>query len=69
VRLELPVTDWFVHRQEWLVGLPEGYRVSAVDGNVAFGEASGSSHEVKLLRRLVRDEAAVAELFYEKSGL
>ena len=69
VGIELPLTPWFIHAIEWGLILPEGYRISAVDGNIEYGPASKAEHEVLLRKSLCRGEAPKADLFYEKRGL
>lgn len=69
ISLELPLTPWFIHSVEWGLMLPDGYRISAVDGNIEYGAASKGEHEVALRKSLCRGEAPKADLFYEKRGL
>ena len=69
ISLALPLTPWFIHSVEWGLMLPDGYRISAVDGNIEYGAASKGEHEVALRKSLCRGEAPKADLFYEKRGL
>ena len=66
---ELPLTPWFIHAIEWSIALPEGYRISAIDGNLDYGQATQAEHQVSLRKSLCRGEAPKVDLFYEKRGL
>lgn len=69
VSADLPLTPWFIHAVDWMLTLPDTYRISAVDGNVEYGGAAKAEHEIVLTKRLCRGETPAASLFYEKKGL
>jgi hypothetical protein len=65
VEVELPRTDLLAHSIDWEIALPEGYRLAALDGNLA-GVAGSKPGLVALRKELCQGERPSARLFYEK---
>jgi hypothetical protein len=61
--LSLPATPLFVDELVWNVALPDGYEATAFEGNV---EPSRAAAGIGFRKRLVRNAAAVVEIYYRK---
>ncbi len=73
IALELPLTELFIHRLDWVISIPPGYEPTAVEGNVQLSPAqSGTTATTNLIRlekELSRGERPAVEIFYQKQGL
>lgn len=77
VRLELPRTDLFVHKLDWVLTIPEAYELTALDGNMSVSTPAprqedpdaGSGTIIHLMKELIRDEAPLVDVFYQRRGI
>jgi hypothetical protein len=68
--LELPLTPVFIQELLWSVAIPESYEPVGVEGNVEFATSTVSNaSDVRLVKRLCRNERPQAQLFYRKRGI
>lgn len=70
--LELPRTDLFIHDLKWDLQLPDEYRTTALEGNVAIDRRNHQSQSDSILhlrKELVRGEHPALELYYQRRGL
>ena len=69
--LELPLTPLFIHEIAWTVEIPDGYEVSAAEGNVELtsGGRSNNPSVAHFTKKLCRNERPQAQIFYRKRGL
>jgi hypothetical protein len=73
VALELPLTELFIHRLDWVLALPAGYEPTAVEGNVEIAPAqtgsSAAANHIHLEKELCRGERPAVEIHYQSKGL
>ncbi len=73
IALSLPETDLFVQTIFWDLQIPEGYELTALEGNVSLvvgTETSASNPPLIHLRKdLLKGEKPTAELFYQKRAV
>lgn len=65
LELELPRTDLLIHALEWAVAIPDGYILTALEGNVS-GLPPQKAGQILLRKELCKGERPAAQIFYEK---
>jgi hypothetical protein len=73
IALELPLTELFIHRLDWVLAMPAGYEPTAVEGNVEISAAqtgtSAAANLIHLEKELCRGERPAVEIYYQSKGL
>ena len=72
MQLELPLTPLFIQEVLWTVEIPETYQVTGVGEGIEYALATTSATDtsnIRLVRKLYRNERPQAQLFYQKKGL
>jgi len=73
IALELPLTELFIHRLDWVLSIPPGYEPTAVEGNVQLSPAqtgtNATANLIRLEKELCRGERPAVEIFYQRQGL
>jgi hypothetical protein len=77
LHLDMPSTDLFIHKLDWLLILPDLYETTALEGNVRIARTPSnggqhspdSGHSLRLERELVQGETPRVDLHYQRRGL
>lgn len=68
--LQLPQTELFIHALNWRLDIPDRFETSAIQGNVVFDAKAGKpTHDLHLVKRLVRREHPAVQIHYRRRGL
>ena len=67
--LKLPTTPLFVQQTNWLLRIPDSYKASAIEGNVAIQPTKKDAVGIALSKAFNHGDEVVAQIHYRKKGL
>ena len=75
VSVELPQTDLFVHRLDWVLSIPSRYEFTAVEGNVEIADKTSEKPNpdgrnlIHLVKEMCRADRPAVEVFYQRRDI